>query len=514
MIVGRPGDAGGAMGFYEVLDRVVALLRERGRLTYRGLKREFELDDACLEDLKHELIDAQRVAVDEQAAILVWTGAPPGADPGKRQQAEAERRLHTVLLAVVALLQRELAVLPADGGVPHAPEDLPVLTSPEAHSGPEEGERRQLTVLFCDPVGSTQLSADSTRKTCVRWWAPTTRPRPRSSSSTRAISPSISVMACWSISAIPRPMKTMPGARFEELTKVLLASALLREEAGQYVLTGPLRTVSIPDTLQDALMARLDQLPAPKEVAQLGAVLGREFTYELVRSIAPQDENRLIAALEQLVAAELLYQRGRPPKARYVFKHALIQDAAYASLLKGTRQQLHQRTAQVLEAQFSEVVATQPELLAHHLTEAGHPAQAVAYWQRAGERAVGRSANLEAISHLTTGLAVLQALPETAERTQQELLLQITLGPALMNTEGFAAPEAEHAYARARALCQRVGETPSSSPSCGDSGSSTTGGARTRRRARWASSVCSWRSRNTTRRACWRPTTRCGPLIS
>ena len=246
----------------------------------------------------------------------------------------------------------------------------------------------------------------------------------------------------------------------EELTKVLLASPLLREEAGQYVLTGPLRTVTIPDTLQDALMARLDQLPAPKEVAQLGAVLGREFTYELVRSIAPQGDASLKAALKQLVAAELLYQRGRPPKARYVFKHALIRDAAYASLLRSTRQQLHQRTAQVLEAKFPEMVATQPELLARHLTEAGHPAEAVGYWQRAGERAVGRSANLEAISHLTTGLAVLQTLPETAERMQQELLLETTLGPALMITKGFAAPEVEHAYARARALCQRVGETP------------------------------------------------------
>jgi predicted ATPase len=240
----------------------------------------------------------------------------------------------------------------------------------------------------------------------------------------------------------------------------LLVSPLLREEAGQYVLTGPLRTVTIPDTLQDALMARLDQLPAPKEVAQLGAVLGREFTYELVRSIAPQDEASLKAALEQLVAAELLYQRGRPPRARYMFKHALIRDAAYASLLKSTRQQLHQRTAQVLEAQFPEVVATQPELLARHLTEAGHPAEAVGYWQRAGERAVGRSAHLEAISHLTTGLTVLQTLPETAERIHQELLLETTLGPALMITKGFAAPEVEHAYARARALCQRVGETP------------------------------------------------------
>src|SRR5262245_5207678 len=247
----------------------------------------------------------------------------------------------------------------------------------------------------------------------------------------------------------------------EELTKMLLASPLLREEAGpHYVLAGPLGASTIPDTLQGALMGRLDQLPAAKEVAQLAAVLGRAFTYDLIRSIAPQDDDTLQAGLGQLVAAELLYQRGRPPRSRYVFKHALIQDAAYASLLKSTRRQIHQRIAQVLEAQFPDMEATQPELLAHHFTEAGDSAKAVGYWQRAGERAVGRSANLEAISHLTTGLGVLQTLPETAERNQQELLLQITLGPALMNTKGFAAPEAEHAYARARVLCQSVGDTP------------------------------------------------------
>src|SRR5262249_57106850 len=138
----------------------------------------------------------------------------------------------------------------------------------------------------------------------------------------------------------------------EELTKMLLASPLLREEESQSVLTGPLRAVAIPDTLQDALMARLDQLNTAKEVAQLGAVLGREFAYELLQAITPQDEETLQAGLAQLVGAELLYQRGRPPRARYIFKHALIQDAAYASLLKSTRQQGHQQIAQVLEARF------------------------------------------------------------------------------------------------------------------------------------------------------------------
>src|SRR5262245_20162673 len=183
----------------------------------------------------------------------------------------------------------------------------------------------------------------------------------------------------------------------EELTKMLLASSLLREEADQYMLTGPLRMVAIPDTLQDALMARLDQLNTAKEVAQLGAVLGREFPYELLQAIAPQDNNALQEGLAQLVEAELLYQRGRPPRARYVFKHALIQDAAYASLLKSARQRVHQRIAEVLEVRFPASVETQPELIAQHYTAAGCTEQAVVYWQRAGQQASERSAHLEAI---------------------------------------------------------------------------------------------------------------------
>ena len=194
----------------------------------------------------------------------------------------------------------------------------------------------------------------------------------------------------------------------EELTKMLLASPLLQEEADRYVLIGPLRTVAIPDTLQDALMARLDQLNRAKEVAQLGAVLGREFTYELLATIAPQDDTALQEGLAQLVAAELLYQRGRPPRARYIFKHALIQDAAYASLLKSTRQHVHQQIAEVLEARFPASVETQPELVAQHYTAAGCAEQAVVYWQQAGQQASDRSANLEAISHLTTGIELLR----------------------------------------------------------------------------------------------------------
>jgi class 3 adenylate cyclase/predicted ATPase len=246
----------------------------------------------------------------------------------------------------------------------------------------------------------------------------------------------------------------------EELTKMLLASSLLREEADRYVLTGPLRTVAIPDTLQDALMARLDQLNTAKEVAQLGAVLGREFPYELLQAIAPQDDDALQEGLAQLVEAELLYQRGRPPRARYVFKHALIQDAAYASLLKSTRQQVHQRIAEILEARFPASVETQPELIAQHYTAAGCAEQAVVYWQRAGQRASDRSAHLEAINHVTTGIELLKTLPDTPARTQHTVTLYIALGAALQVTKGHAAPEVEYAYTQARALCQQGGETP------------------------------------------------------
>jgi predicted ATPase len=172
------------------------------------------------------------------------------------------------------------------------------------------------------------------------------------------------------------------------------------------------------------------------------------------------DQGALHRALAQLIDTELLYQRGVPPQAMYVFKHALIQDAAYQPLLKSTRQQSHQRIAQVLEARFPETVETQPELLAHHYTEAGLTAPAVHYWHQAGQRAHQRSANQEAIQHLTKGLEVLATLPETPERAPHELTLQIALGAPLMATKGYASSEVAHTYARARELCQQIGETP------------------------------------------------------
>jgi class 3 adenylate cyclase/predicted ATPase len=246
----------------------------------------------------------------------------------------------------------------------------------------------------------------------------------------------------------------------EELTKMLLESGLLREDTQHYALTGPLSAVTIPATLQDSLMARLDRLGAARDVAQLGAVVGREFAYDVLQAITLLDEATLQARLAQLVEAELLYQRGRPPRARYIFKHALIQDTAYASLLKSTRQQVHQQIAEVFAAQFPALAETQPELVAQHYTAAGCTEQAVHYWQRAGQQASDRSAHLEAISHFTTGVELLQTLPETPEHTQQAVTLYIALGAALQMTKGYGAPEVEHAYTQARALCQQAGETP------------------------------------------------------
>ena len=244
----------------------------------------------------------------------------------------------------------------------------------------------------------------------------------------------------------------------EELTKMVLESGLLREGEERYELTGPLPPLAIPATLHDSLMARLDRLATVKDVAQLGATIGRTFAYELLQAVSPLDEAMLQHGLRQLVEAELVYQRGVPPQATYTFKHALIQDAAYQSLLRSTRQQYHQRIAQVLDEQFPETAETQPELLAHHYTEAGLSEQAIGYWQRAGRQAARRSAHVEAIAHLTKGLELLLRLPETPARAQDELTLQIALGASLVITQGYTAPTAERAYARARALCQQVGD--------------------------------------------------------
>src|SRR5215510_2058825 len=206
----------------------------------------------------------------------------------------------------------------------------------------------------------------------------------------------------------------------EELTKTILESSLLRDAGDHYALTGPLPPLAIPSTLQDSLTARLDRLAPVKEVAQIGAAIGREFAYEVLAAVAPVRDHELADALSQLVAAGLLFRHGQPPEARYLFKHALVRDAAYASLLRSTRHQLHTRIAMVLEERFPDTAAAQPELVAHHFTEAGLHAQAVGYWHQAGQRATERSAHVEAIAHLTKGLELLPTLPATHERLQYE----------------------------------------------------------------------------------------------
>jgi tetratricopeptide (TPR) repeat protein len=246
----------------------------------------------------------------------------------------------------------------------------------------------------------------------------------------------------------------------EELTKAILGSGVLEAHGDAYVLNGSLAQLHIPETLQDSLMARLDRAPRLREVAQLGSVLGREFAYDMISALAGIEEEMLQSGLGQLVVDELLYQRGRPPRSRYLFKHALIQDAAYQSLLKRTRQQYHQQVAKLLEDRFPEVANTQPELVAHHYTEANCPAQAIAYWLRAGAAAAMQSANLEAVDQFRRGLALVEALSDPRERAERELDLQMALGPALVVTKSFSHPDMGRAYARGLELCRQLVDDP------------------------------------------------------
>jgi len=257
--------------FDEVLEQALEMLQRRGRVSYRALKVQFQLDDDLRETLKDEIVEVHQLARDQDGKMLVWAGD-------------------------VRATPDSISMSPTPPAKPQA--DRPTsVASPPATSYPPDAERRQLTVLFCDLVDSTRLAG-----------------------------------------------------------------------------------------LHDSLMARLDRLAAVKTVAQLGTTIGRTFAYELLQAVAPLDEATLQHALRQLVEADLVYQRGVASQATYIFKHALIQDTAYQSLLKSTRQRYHQRIAQVLAAQFPETVETQPELLAYHYTEAGLNEQAIPYWQQAGPR--------------------------------------------------------------------------------------------------------------------------------
>jgi class 3 adenylate cyclase/tetratricopeptide (TPR) repeat protein len=241
----------------------------------------------------------------------------------------------------------------------------------------------------------------------------------------------------------------------EELTKAVIESGMLTDAGDRFDARGPVPRLAIPTSLQASLLARLDRLAPVREMAQIGAALGRSFSHELISAVAAMPQRQVDGALAQLVGAELVFQRGIPPDAEYTFKHALVQDAAYSTLLRGRRRQIHARIATTLESQFPEIVATQPQLMAHHCAEAGFNEKAVSYRLKSGQQAVARSAMTEAVSQLQKGLELLANMPEESRPVQHELDLQIALGRALMATSGYSAPVVADTLVRARALAER-----------------------------------------------------------
>ena len=244
----------------------------------------------------------------------------------------------------------------------------------------------------------------------------------------------------------------------EEFTKLMQESGVLGKDNA----CGGIEAVlgrEIPATLQDLVMARLERMDCEREVAQLAATIGHEFSYELLAAITTLDEPTLQAELVKLIRAEIVYPKGRPPRCAYVFKHALLEDALYNGLIKAQRQQFHRRTAAALESQFPSVVEAQPELLARHITEAGLAEKAIGYWLQAGLRSRERSADIEAIGHLTKGLALLDTLDESPSHDAQGLQLLMALGTAYQSVRGWATDEAGLAFRRARVLCERIGES-------------------------------------------------------
>ncbi len=233
---------------------------------------------------------------------------------------------------------------------------------------------------------------------------------------------------------------------------------LFVEELTKAVLEVGTADVVVPASLHASLMARLDRVPGVKEVAQVAACIGREFTYPLLSAISLATDTELRTALDRLGAAELVFARGEPPEASYAFKHALVRDAAYESLLKAERQRLHARIARVIEQRFPETAAAEPELLARHAEAAGEVARAVDLWTEAGRVATRRYANVEAIHHLKAGLRLLQSLPETEERDRRELGLHLAAGLPLIAVKGHAAPEVGAAYDRGQGLAERLAD--------------------------------------------------------
>jgi tetratricopeptide (TPR) repeat protein len=246
----------------------------------------------------------------------------------------------------------------------------------------------------------------------------------------------------------------------EELTRTVLESGLLREERDSFVLTGPLQPLAIPTTLHASLLARLDRLAPVRTLAQVGAALGRQFSHDLIAAVASLPNAQLLDSLDQLVASELVFRRGAPPNAEYTFKHALVQDAAYSTLLRSQRRQLHGRIAATIERQFPDIVAGQPEVLARHSTEAGLSEAAIGWWRRAGELALRRSAFAEAIAHFDKAIGLTEGLADGPDSRLTQLRLQIAKGNALIAAQGHHAHATTAAFARARELAAQLDDPP------------------------------------------------------
>jgi predicted ATPase len=236
------------------------------------------------------------------------------------------------------------------------------------------------------------------------------------------------------------------------------------DEAAEHTVAAvPSPSIAVPPSLHASLMARLDRLGAAKEVAQIGAAIGREFTHALLAAVVRKPEQELTAALDRIVRAGLLFRQGVPPHAGYLFKHALIQDAAYGTLLREPRRALHARIAETLEGGFADIAENQPEILARHCTEAGLIEKAASLWGKAGQQSLARSALAEAIAQFTRALDQIAALPGTPALRREQIKLQVALINPLMHVKGYGAPETQAAVERARLLIERaetLGEAP------------------------------------------------------
>jgi tetratricopeptide (TPR) repeat protein len=238
----------------------------------------------------------------------------------------------------------------------------------------------------------------------------------------------------------------------EELTKTVLESGLLREEVGGFAIDKALTPLAIPSTLQDSLMARLDRLAPVKEIAQIGAAIGREFPYRLLEAVSPIQGAALQDAIGQLIAAELIHRRGEPPEATYVFKHALVQDTAYGSLLRSRRQRIHADIARALEERFTDQVNAAPAILAHHYAEAGLQEPAARYWLKAAELALSRSAQTEVERHVNAGLELISRLSDGPDRQSLELSFHLVRATASTSLRGYNAQETVAALMEAKRL--------------------------------------------------------------